>query len=107
MGNPLFDWKTEQAEARKRDGIRRRELHDADWLDRARRWCAARAERCGRVTADDLRDHVELTGDTPNHPNSYGAVFRDYRFVHIGFETSRQPSRRAGVIRVWGRSKNP
>jgi hypothetical protein len=53
------------------------------------------------ISTDDLRKYAECHNIHPDHPNAWGAVFRDKSFVPCGFRQSTRENRHAGLIRVW------
>lgn len=88
-----------EGEHRRDLGIEKVTSHNGNWLATARLTAEGIARRHGKVSSDELR---EVLGDhQPDHPNAYGSVFRDKRFQAIGFKKSENPSRHAGMIRVY------
>jgi len=50
------------------------------------------------ITSDELH----LVMETPPHPNCYGTIFKDKRFVWTGdWVQSKRPEAHARMIRVW------
>lgn len=77
---------------------------DPWWSDGAMRAVQALAST-GRVfSADDVRDDPYNLPDPP-HPSQWGALFSAAASAglieHAGFATSRNPTRRGGVLRTW------
>lgn len=58
-------------------------------------------------TADTLARWVRRQGLVAGHPNVFGSIFRSARasglIESVGFTESKQPSRKAGAIRIWRR----
>jgi hypothetical protein len=69
------------------------------WVDDARIVAEAMCHLMGWTTSDTL--HAEMD-EPPPHPNCWGAIFRDKRFVWAGtYNRSRRPEAHARMIRVW------
>jgi len=92
----------EQGKQRRDDGMSKVAARGKVFLSSMRSWAVGYAIRHGRVTANDVRKHAERIGVEPEHKNVWGSVFKDPRFVALGYESSSVPSRNAGVIRIWG-----
>ena len=78
-------------------GVAKLERHH-HWLERAREFAVRYCKAYGSITSDDVHHVME----DPPHPNCYGALFRDKRFVPTGerVQTNRA-SGHAREIRVW------
>jgi hypothetical protein len=72
----------------------------ADWLTYARDRAEQIAREKGTVCADDLR-RAGVYLPNGAHPAAWGAVFRDPRFLRVGFTTSQRRDRHGGTQRVW------
>lgn len=77
-------------------------LEDLDWEQDARE-ALERVAASGRpFTAYDL---TEADLRAPQHPNQWGALFRqaatDGVIRRVGFVESRRPGRKHGLCRVW------
>lgn len=70
-----------------------------DFLARARHVAQGIAERRGEVTADDVREILAIPVGI--HPSVMGSLFRGSQWRRIGYQSSSQPQRKAGVIGVW------
>lgn len=70
-----------------------------DFLARARHVAQGIAEREGEVTADDVREVLAIPVGT--HHSVMGALFKEPQWRRIGYRSSSQPQRKAGVIGVW------
>jgi hypothetical protein len=69
------------------------------WLSIARKAAEWYCRRHGTVTTDDV--HHFMMGDPP-HPNCYGAIFHDKRFVATGERVrSTRPEAHGRWIEVW------
>ncbi len=91
-------------EGRKRrdEGIARVSSKNSGWLKEAREVAYRIARMKGTVTAEDVRGVLYARGLRPSHPNAWGGVFKDPRFVWTGnLIPSRVPSRHANLQRVW------
>jgi hypothetical protein len=102
MANQLNLFDIQEGLRRKEEGIRRVTLANSEWLAVARSSAARYAEQYGSVTADDVRGMLYPQGYIPHHPNAWGAVFKEKRWVPTGERVqSRVPSRHGNEIRVW------
>jgi len=95
----------ERGERRRDSGTSRVKANNKNFVEQMRIWAEGHASRYGRVTAADVRGHANRIGVEPEHPNAWGSVFKDKRFVQLGTEISSTPSRNAGIIRIWGLAK--
>jgi len=77
------------------------EDHNMSWVDRMR-WVARRiCDEEFTVSADDLRDYVHRNNDHPDHPNAWGAIFRQKGWRMVGYKKSAAPSAHAREIKIW------
>ena len=98
MISDLFDYAA--SIAARDNGIATVESHNTTWLDRARQKASTLAKHFGEITSDDVR--LAMGSDHPNHPNAWGAVFKDAQFTWTGkYRPSSAKSRHAGMQRVW------
>lgn len=81
------------------EGIERVEARGAEWLAEARRVAIWHIGVFGSVTADDVRERLPLPVDL--HPNTWGSLFLDRRFVPVGDAQARHPEGHARRVRVW------
>ena len=72
------------------------EVTYADWLKDAREKAYRHAREFGAVCSDDVHALCPLPPWV--HHNVMGAVFRDERFVRVGYKQSTRPSGHARVI---------
>ena len=79
----------------KEQGIGSLERHR--WIDRAREWAEWVCRREGTCTSDD----VHFVMDDPPHPNCWGAIFHDKRFVTMGRKRSTRPEAHGRWIEIW------
>ena len=77
-------------------------LSDLDWDADARDTLERVAKQGKPFTAFDL---TEADLRNPQHPNQWGALFRqaatDGVIRRVGFIESRRPGRRSGICRLW------
>lgn len=83
-----------------------------DWQERALVALRERLDAQGHVTADDVAEWVERTGDAPYHPNHMGSLMslakREIPLVNTGrYVVSRQKSRKGARIAVFTRPPGP
>ena len=77
-------------------GIESLERHS--WVDRARNWAEVYCRHWDAVTSDD----IHFVMDYPPHPNCYGAIFKDKRFVATGERVrSTRPEAHGRWVMVW------
>jgi hypothetical protein len=70
--------------------------HD-EWLGLARRFAVRYCARTGSVSAVEVRDWAERTGNVPEDPLAYSALFRGKEWVNLSAKTGqRTKSRHAG-----------
>lgn len=81
-------------------GIERVEAKGKEWLAEARRFAVSYCRVHGSVTADDVRVFYPLPGHL--HPNTWGALFKDPRFIPIGDAQTTHPAGHARRVRRWG-----
>ena len=80
----------------KEQGIASLERHE--WVRIARNEAEHLCQYWGSVTSDDLHDEMA----EPPHPNCYGAIFHDKRFVWTGrYVKSTRREAHGREIRVW------
>ncbi len=86
-------------------GIESLERHR--WVDEARKaavlicYRTFDGRRYGPVTSDDVHELMDYYGKPP-HPNCYGAIFHDKRFVATGERVrSTRPEAHGRWIMVW------
>ena len=86
----------EQGLELKEQGIARVSRHE--WVNEARRRAEKQCVWAGQVTSDYLHDVM----GPPPHPNCYGAIFHDKRFMATG-ETvkTKRPAGHYREIKVW------
>ena len=83
-------------------GIASLERHS--WVDDARMEAERFCRGYGSVTSDDV--HFIMDVDYPPHPNCWGALFKDRRFIWTGeWVQSKRPEAHARMIRVWRLSR--
>lgn len=75
------------------------ELGYSAFLELCRDEAAKIATQRGQVSINDVREVVELPWNVS--PNVFGAVFKDRRFVPVGFAQASHPGAHARVIRVY------
>ncbi len=81
------------------EGIGKVASSNQEFLKHARFMAKEMAAVAGEVTADDVRRNVLLY---PLHPNAWGAVFKDKRFVWTGrYKQSAQVQGHGNMQRVW------
>ena len=79
-------------------GIASLERHG--WVDSVRGVAEAFCRVRGTATTDDI--HSVMNAEPPPHPNCWGALFKDKRFVWTGdWVRSQRPEAHARMIRVW------
>ncbi|MBT8460328.1 MAG: hypothetical protein KJN60_11715 [Boseongicola sp.] len=83
------------------EGIARVAAHNEEWLDWIRRVAMDASRLHGSVTSDDLRAWAEFKGRRPDHPNAWGAVFREKGWTRLGYQQSERPEARCRPIGVW------
>lgn len=89
------------AERLKRQGLEQAESRCPEWICEIRQVAREHARRHGQVTSDDLRIWADEYHLHPNHPNSWGAVFKGSEWVAVGYRKSRYVSNHARRITVW------
>jgi hypothetical protein len=74
-------------------------LHNADWVEVARKIAVRICQRDGDVDTD----RIQKLWARPSyvHPNSVGAVLRPPRFRLVGYKMSERPSAHARRIGLW------
>lgn len=86
------------------EGIKRVEANGKEWLRRARDMAMALLERPGffpdGITADDVRVYCPLPAGL--HVNTWGALFKDPRFVPVGDAQTTHKAGHARRVRRWG-----
>ncbi len=70
-----------------------------EWINKAREHAVKIARQYGRVTINDVRQHIDLPEDY--HPNTWGAVLRGKQFKAIGFDQAVHPAAHARTIRLY------
>lgn len=94
----LLEWAA-QARALRDAGIDKVESNNSTWVSTARSYAVKLAFQNGEVTADDVR---KVFGESPDHPNAWGAVFRSPSLKWTGrMKPSIRVSRHAGMQRIW------
>jgi len=81
--------------------LKRLEEREGDWLQRARIMMFQLAQ--DRPDLEVSSDHVWQFCPPPAdcHPSVMGPIFRDRRFVAVGWKASTRPSAHARVIRTY------
>ncbi len=91
----------EQGRAGREAGKDLVEAHGEGFVELMRR----EAERIfwlrGVVNCDDLRAYAKSLGIVPNHPNTWGSIFRGPHWKQIGLTQSQLVSNHARTIREW------
>lgn len=82
-------------------GLDKVEKSHGRWVDRMRELARQIARSRGFVSADDLRDHANKTGDHPHHQNAWGAIFRGAEWELWRYTKSRHATNHARRIGVW------
>ena len=94
----LFD--ARESERRKVAGMARAASAHGEWLEEVREVAVYLCKELGQCSADDLRLYgVKEPRDA--HPNVWGAVFVDSRFVFAGYTHSKRPEAHSNLIRLW------
>lgn len=75
-----------------------------EWIESLRKIAVEIAERSGEVSADDIRDLVEIPAGVSR--NALGSLFKCKLFQWKGVKKSRTPSRAGSMISVWALSNN-
>lgn len=83
------------------DGIRQVASHNSDWLYTMRAYARHCCDVSGQVTSDDLHEFAQLIHCQPDHPNAWGAVFKEAGWVCTGRVRSKRPSAHAREIKIW------
>lgn len=83
------------------EGIERVGSHNREWLEWARMKAFSTLQTFKTVSSDDIRSYVEDGDYWPDHPNTWGAIFKDKRFEPCGWKKSNVPSNHSRYIRVW------
>lgn len=90
-------------DALKQIGLNLVSAHNEDFLAVMRAHARVIAMEQGEVTTDDLQAYAARIGLEPQHPNAWGAIFRQGEgFKKIGYRKSRRPKAHARMISVWG-----
>ena len=98
--NPAPDWKPDEGERLKQEGMKRAADRQHVLLERARGIAGRIAGNRGEVTADDVARELG-DADTLKLGNAWGSVFR-YGFVHTGeWRKSERVSNHSRMNRVW------
>lgn len=82
-------------------GIKRVSDNNREWLEEMRTEARWQCALYGHVTIDELREHAHRLGWAPEHPNAWGAVFKQKCWECIGCKKSRIASNHAREVRVW------
>lgn len=82
-------------------GIERVSAHNVDWLDTMRDYARTCCATFGAVTTDDLQSFAGRIGCLPDHPNAWGAIFKERGWRCVGRMRSERPSAHAREIKVW------
>lgn len=85
----------------KREGLDAVESTSGEWVDRMRAAAREHVRRTGSVSVDDLRRHADRTGDQPDTPHAWGAVFSRGGWREVGRKRSDYGSNRAREVRLW------
>ena len=80
-------------EYRKELGLNRVEQAYDAWIVMARSWAVRESARIGSVSAVEVRQWAERTGNPPPKESAYSAIFRGNEWVGTG---QRSKSRHAG-----------
>lgn len=67
-------------------------------INAAREWALSYAALRGRVSINDVRRVCDLS---VLHPNAIGSIFRDSRFIAVGFEEATHPEAHARPVRIY------
>lgn len=86
---------------RKREGIEAVSIHNSDWLAWIRKVAKDICRRNGSVASDDLRTICQTHKREPDHPNAWGAVFREAGWEPVGRRQSATDSAHAREVKVW------
>jgi len=82
-------------------GLASVEWNNREFVDAGREILDAIIRTHGSATMDDVREVMTALKLEPRHPNTYGAIVKDPRYVCIGVRQSKNPSRRGGTQHVW------
>jgi hypothetical protein len=81
-----------------------RPLHNAEFLEEARREARHIFSSRGEVSADEVRDVLGTRGLAPLNQSAWGGIFRTAEWVPVDWKQSVHPSNNGRAIRVWARA---
>jgi hypothetical protein len=90
-----------KGEKLKQHGLDAIEIKEGDFVGTARSIAELLAKKNGTVTMDEVREVLDLLGVQPAHSNSFGAVFKNKRWIYAGMRKSNRPSNHARMVRIW------
>ena len=94
----------EEGERRKREGMALVGDHNGDWLAAARHEALRLAYIQGEVSSVDIRRWAQDTDQWPDHPNSWGTIFKGGGWAPTGkWEKCQHPEGHARDVKIWHR----
>jgi len=79
--------------------LAKHETEKREWIDQARAFAIRIATNRGKVTINDVRNHITLPPGV--HPNTWGAVLKCRELQPIGFDQAHHPAAHARLVRVY------
>lgn len=79
--------------------LTKHETEKREWIDQARAFAIRIATNRGKVTINDVRNHITLPPGV--HPNTWGAVLKCRELQPIGYDQAHHPEAHARLVRVY------
>ena len=88
-------------ERAKQDGLTTVAATNKEFLETCRRYARAISALKGEVSIDDVRAFCDEHSLKPEHPNAFGAIFKNNGWLEIGRKKSCYETNHARKVSLW------